>query len=115
VTDFLTQARKVAEGATDAPWTAESMPPVNTSWRRIPVWSAHEEDTAHEVGWVREADATLIAFMRNHWDAMVEALEAASDPAMFDITDDRALYAAHKRFAAAKARFEAITKEGDHA
>jgi hypothetical protein len=101
---FIDVARKVAEGATDAPW--EPLPNDRSDlegewWVEMP--------GLNDSTLLTEADATLIAFMRNHWDAMVDVVEAAGDIEHHGYPDWKPKDGCD--LCAALARLEAITKE----
>jgi hypothetical protein len=75
---FIDQARKVAEGATDAPWSVTQ----DEDFTSLGVGNTLVCEYDHQAGRYEddntEPNFALIAFMRNHWDAMVDVVEAVT-------------------------------------
>jgi hypothetical protein len=121
VTDFVTQARKVSEGATPGPWYVivnDLIGGKSVATADVPASAIDPKGSvrvpADMLG--SDADATFIAFARNHWDAMVDVVEAATEfPLVPDVPGWKGpppVWADwHRRLDAALARLEASTKE----
>jgi hypothetical protein len=105
---FCDEARKVAEGATPGPWRVR---PTGSIYRGAAADAEHGYVKVVDGATFEEpADAALIAFMRNHWDAMVDVVEAAEaygarEPAV--LTED------YYVLCEALDRLGATTKEGE--
>ena len=113
-TDFIAEARRVAEAATPGPWlvigsdvTTPAVDIVRWAYADLPPgeWADAEERAA--------AQLDLIAFMRNHWDEMVDVVEAALGLSLcpFCTAWDWAGRVFSHKDACPLARLEAITKE----
>jgi hypothetical protein len=86
VSDFSTQLRALSAKATPGPWIADlnhDHPFLNPVIRGIAgmFWGVHESTPEAEDAMVAEveASASLIAFLRNHADALAEAVEALEE------------------------------------